>query len=70
LRDKLRQAGGQKGRGFGEEIFACLFAFSFRFFFTKSNCGQSRQLPEYLEGRTPQKNTLFIKRRKNRVRAK
>ncbi len=42
----------------------------FRFFFTKSNCGQPRHLPEYLEGRTPQKNTLFIKRRKNRARAK
>lgn len=38
----------------------------FRFSFAKSNCGQPRHLPEYLEGRTPQKNTLFIKRRKNR----
>jgi len=85
LRDKLRQAGGQKGRGLGGRNF-CPHASvpvpfekrksgrgvwgEFRFFFTKSNCGQPRHLPEYLEGRAPQKNTLFIKRRKNRARAK
>ena len=36
----------------------------FRFFFSKSNCGQPRHLPEYLEGRTSQENTLFIGRKK------
>ena len=29
-----------------------------------------RHLPEYLEGRTPQKNTLFIRGKRNPARAK
>ena len=81
---KPKQAGKKEG-GWGEGIFARLLAVpvpfeqrksgrgvwgEFRFSFAKSNWGQSRHLPEYLEGRTPQKNTLFIKRRRNRARAK
>ena len=42
----------------------------FRFYFAKPNWGQHRHLPEYLEGRTPQKNTLFIRRKRNPARAK
>jgi hypothetical protein len=38
--------------------------------FRKTESALFRHLPEYLEGRAPQKNTLFIKRRKNRGRAK
>ena len=79
------QAGGQKGRGLGGRNFCPPASVpvpfeqrksgrgvwgEFRFSFAKSNCGQPRHLPEYLEGRTPQKNTLFIKRKRNRGRAK
>ena len=76
---------GKKEGGWGEGIFARLLPFpfrlrkgkaegggwgEFRLSFAKSNWGQSRHLPEYLEGRTPQKNTLFIKRKRNRAGAK
>src|SRR3989338_9234923 len=81
---KPKQAGKKEG-GWGEGIFAPPASVpvpfeqrksgrgvwgEFRFSFAKSNCGQPRNLPEYLEGRTPQKNTLFIKRKRNRARAK
>jgi len=51
----LKQAGKKEG-DWGE----------FRHARANTKSGQPRHLPEYLEGRTPQKNTLFIKRRKNR----
>jgi len=69
------QAGGQKGRGLGGRNFCPPASVpvpfekrksgrgvwgEFRFSFAKSNCGQPRHLPEYLEGRTPQKNTLSL----------
>ena len=78
------QAGGQKGRGLGEGIFARLLPVPVPFEQRKSGRGfggiplflceiKMRPVPpplQYIARQTPQKNTLFIRRKRNPARGK